>query len=244
MIPKIIHYCWFGGKPLPSLATKCIESWKKYMPDYVIKEWNESNFDVNSIPYTKQAYKAKKYAFVSDYARFHVLQEHGGIYMDVDVELIKDLSPLLTGNVVMGMERTGQVAPGLILISNPNTRFLVDMVNIYKNLEFKIEINGKIETIVDHTTTYLRKLGLKQENRFQSISNEINIYPIDYFCPIDMNTNQLKITNNTYSIHHYAASWISNWAKIKRTIRKLIGYKLYNSLYALKHNRRKNNLNE
>lgn len=104
MIPKIIHYCWFGRGPLPELAQKCIASWKKYLPDYEIKEWNEDNFDVNIIPYTAEAYQAKKYAFVSDYARFWIMYHYGGIYFDTDVEVIRPMDDIVANGNFMGFE--------------------------------------------------------------------------------------------------------------------------------------------
>jgi len=128
MIPKVIHYCWFGGNPLPKSAQKCIASWKKYLPDYEIKEWNESNFDVNIIPYTAEAYKAKKYAFVSDYARFWILYKYGGLYFDTDVEVIKNMDDIIAKGPFMGCENEAKpgatpaqlgVAPGLGLGVNP-----------------------------------------------------------------------------------------------------------------------------
>lgn len=115
MIPKTIHYCWFGGKPLPPLAIKCLESWNKYLPDYEIIEWNESNFPVNSIPYTKEAADKGKWAFVSDYARFYILYHNGGIYLDTDVEILKSLNPFLKHHSFSGFESKDRVAPGLIL---------------------------------------------------------------------------------------------------------------------------------
>ena len=126
MIPKVIHYCWFGGNPLPPLALKCIESWKTFLPGYEIKEWNESNFDVNSIAYTREAYEARKYAFVSDYARFHILYHHGGLYFDTDVELIRPIDDIVARGAFMGCECEAKpgatapaVAPGLGLGCNP-----------------------------------------------------------------------------------------------------------------------------
>src|SRR5215510_15199585 len=113
MIPKIIHYCWFGGNPLSELALKCIASWKKYFPNYEIKEWNESNYDVHKIPYTSEAYNAKKYAFVSDYARFDILYQYGGIYFDVDVEVIKQFGDILNDTGFMGMETLSGCNAGL-----------------------------------------------------------------------------------------------------------------------------------
>lgn len=115
MIPQIIHYCWLGGKPLPELTIKCINSWKQYLPDYEIKEWNEDNFDVNSIKYTLQAYKRKKYAFVSDYARFWILYYYGGIYFDIGVELIKPLEPILQSAPYMGLETNNVMQTGIFM---------------------------------------------------------------------------------------------------------------------------------
>ncbi|HEY8424156.1 MAG TPA: glycosyltransferase [Clostridia bacterium] len=235
MIPKIIHYCWFGKKELPKLARKCIASWKKYMPEYEIKEWNEDNFDVNIIPYTRQAYENKKYAFVADYTRFYILNKFGGIYLDTDVELIKSLDDLISNKIVMGFERVGYVNPGLILISPSNQLFLQEMLKLYDNLSFTNFDNSlNLKTIVEYTTEQLIKKGLKKENIYQELDNNICIYPIDYFCPIDMQTNKLVITKNTYSIHHFAASWISSWGKFKRIIRKIIGSRVYNYLHELK----------
>lgn len=236
MIPKIIHYCWFGKGELPELARKCISSWKEYMPECEIKEWNEDNFDVNMIQYTKDAYKNKKYAFVSDYARFYILQKHGGIYMDVDVELIKPLNDLLNDNeVILGFERIGKVNPGLICASKRNTEFLNNMVEKYKELKF-VNSDGSLNltTIVKYTSDYLKTKGLKNENEKQLVTG-VTIYPIDYFCPIDMVTNELIITENTYSIHHFASSWISKWGKFKKIVRRLVGTKLYNRLHRVKN---------
>lgn len=234
MIPRIIHYCWFGKGELSPLAKKCIASWKKYMPDCEIKQWNEENFDVNIIQYTKEAYECKKYAFVSDFARFYILRNYGGIYLDVDVELVKPLDDLLDNKTLLGFERVGEVNPGLICASEPNTLFLNEMVNFYKNLKF-IDSNGKLNlsTIVDYTTKYLKSKGLENKNEKQIVC-DVTIYPIDYFCPIDMSTNELVITKNTYSIHHFAASWLSTWGKFKKKFRKILGAKFYNKLHEIK----------
>lgn len=222
MIPKIIHYCWFGGNPLPEDAKKCIASWKKYLPDYEIKEWNESNFDVNSCPYVKEAYEAKKYAFVSDYARFHVLYREGGLYFDTDVEVIKNMDYIIAAGNFMGFEKslaTKQqesgatprnsvlgVAPGLGLGVNPGLALLGELLDFYEAKEhFAIE-DG---TVVDYTTDLLRKHGLVEEHRLQKVAG-ITIYPADYFCPMDSTTGITTITPNTVSIHHYSCSWIDH----------------------------------
>jgi mannosyltransferase OCH1-like enzyme len=209
MIPKKIHYCWFGKKELTKMAKSCIDSWRKYMPEYEIIEWNESNFDVNINTYTKEAYSNKKYAFVSDFARFYILNLYGGIYLDLDVELIKPLHNLMTNTTVLGVEDLGKVAPGLIIISKPNVAFLKDLVSIYNNLHFHdINNNLNLRTVVEITSEYFNKKGLKKNNEIQII-DEVTIYPREYFCPIDVNTGKITITHNTYSIHKYAASWES-----------------------------------
>jgi len=238
MIPRIIHYCWFGKKELPLLAKKCIASWKKYMPDCEIIEWNEDNFDVNMIQYTREAYEKGKYAFVSDFARFYILYNYGGIYLDVDVELIKPLDNILSKKVVLGFESVGKVAainPGLICASEPGVEFLKDMINIYKKLYF-INNDGSynLTTIVEHTTNYFILKGLENRNIEQQIG-EVTIFPIDYFCPIDIKSNKLFITENTYSIHHFASSWIGTWGKFKKKIRKMVGSKTYLFLHNLKN---------
>lgn len=234
MIPKIIHYCWFGKEELSDLAKKCILSWKKYMPDCEIKEWNEDNFDVNMIQYTKEAYKHRKYAFVSDFARFYILKQHGGIYLDVDVEIIKPFDDLLEHKTILGFESVGRVGPGLILASEPDTLFLNDMIELYKGLSFIDEKgNMNLTSIVTYTTEYLKTKGLREENVKQEVCG-VTIFPTEYFCPINMNTNELIITDNTYSIHHFASSWISNWGKFKKIIRKIIGGRIYYRLFLLK----------
>ena len=143
MIPKVIHYCWFGRNPLPPLAVKCIESWKKYLPDYEIKEWNEDNFDVYTNQYTTEAYQAKKYAYVSDYARFWALYNEGGVYFDIDVEVIKPLDDLISKGSFMGCEKDGdgaytypEVAPGLIVGCEPNHPIIKELFYIYEGFSF------------------------------------------------------------------------------------------------------------
>lgn len=224
MIPKIIHYCWFGSKPLPELALKCIESWKKYLPDYEIKEWNEQNFDVNIIPYTKEAYQSKKYAFVSDYARFFILYKYGGIYFDTDVEVIKPLNPILDKGPYMGYEKgTELVAPGLGLAVELQNSLYKEILQEYEQLHF-LNDNGtqNLTTIVVITTNILRKYHLVPNGQFSKIKN-ITIYPSEYFCPISTMDGKMTITDNTYTIHHYAASWVPRWHKCLRWLLLFIG---------------------
>ena len=174
MIPKIIHYCWFGGKSLPESAKKCIASWKKYLPDYEIKEWNESNFNVNIIPYTAEAYRAKKYAFVSDYARFYILYKYGGLYFDTDVEVIRNMDDIIARGPFMGCEGEAKqpmngtrdkattlgVAPGLGLGVNPGLGLYKEIIDIYKQKSFlkKMGCQGMILWFILQQDCYVRKV--------------------------------------------------------------------------------------
>lgn len=209
MIPKKIHYCWFGGNPLPELAVKCIESWKKCCPDYEIIEWNESNFDINCCDYVKEAYQAKKWAFVSDYARFKILYENGGLYFDTDVEIIKSFDDIISKSGFMGREsnKDMSVAPGLGLAASPGLELYRELLETYQNLHF-INNDGtlNLKTVVEYTTEILLKHGLKDTKEIQQIAG-INIYPEEYFCPMNYDTGEVILTENTYSIHHYTASW-------------------------------------
>lgn len=250
MIPKIIHYCWFGGNPLPESAQKCIESWRKFFPDYEIKEWNESNFDVNIIPYTREAYEAKKYAFVSDYARFWILYKEGGLYFDTDVEVIRPMDEIVERGPFMGIETPAKVgvsmpnvAPGLGLGVNPGLGLYKDLLEYYDDLHF-LDADGKPNevTIVTHTTNVLINKGLKPINDIQEVAG-VWIYPVDYFNPLNDNTAELKITDNTRSIHWYMKSWerkrnpIVSWTVRRihryfgvgslRWLNKLLGRKQY-----------------
>ena len=225
MIPKVIHYCWFGRNPLPESAVKCINSWKKFFPDYEIKEWNEDNFDVNMIPYTREAYEAKKYAFVSDYARFWVLYNYGGLYFDTDVEVIRSMGDIINRGPFMGIEiesriNVPQVNPGLGLGVNPGLGLYKDILDYYQALSFfGTDGNPNEITVVKHTTNVLIKNGLKATNNIQEIAG-IWIYPADYFNPLDSLTGKLKITDNTRSIHWYMNSW-SNRSKFYQWLSRM-----------------------
>ncbi len=226
MIPKIIHYCWFGRNHLPVSAQKCIASWRKFLPDYEIKEWNEDNFDVNIIPYTQQAYEAKKYAFVSDYARFWILYHHGGLYFDTDVEVIKSMDDIVERGPFMGIEvpsKNGEmpmVAPGLGLGAEPKMAFYEKALEAYSHLSFLNE-DGSLnqKTIVLYNTELLVAERMKATNEIQQVAG-IWIYPVDYFNPLDDLTGKLIITENTRSIHWYMNSW-SNSSKIRQWLSRM-----------------------
>ena len=247
MIPKIIHYCWFGGKPLPELAKKCIASWKKYCPDYEIKEWNEANYDFSGCEYAQEAYKAKKYAFVSDYARFDILYQFGGIYFDIDVELIKPIDEIIERGAFMGVENLSigkelekiSVNPGLGIATEAGMKLYKELLDFYHTIHF-INSDGSynLETVVSYTTKVLFNHGLEISNKIQDVDG-ITIYPQEYFNPCDMHTKNIVITEKTVSIHHYAGSWLSKKEKFKRIVRKIVGNKIYLFLYRIKHKAKK-----
>ena len=226
MIPKIIHYCWFGRNPLPELATKCIESWKKFLPDYEIKEWNEDNYDVRKIPYISEAYDAKKYAFVSDYARLDILYQYGGIYFDTDVEVIKDMTPIIEKGAFAGVEGAGNLNAGLGIGSPAGMEVFKEVLDSYQEDHF-VKPDGSLnfKTIVTRVSDIFYGHGFKKEDTIQEIKG-ITVYPTEYFCPKDYLTGKLNITDNTYSIHHYDASWQSTTSRIKHQIMRLLGPKI------------------
>ena len=220
MIPKIIHYIWLGGKPLPKIAEKCIESWKKFCPDYEIKRWDESNLDLDKYQFVKDAIKNKKYAFASDVLRTEILYNYGGIYFDIDVELLKPIDEVLQDvDCVMGFETSNLVAPGLVMASIKNNQDLANILEVYKNLKF--DVNNLVNfTVCEIYTKYYEQKGLVRENKTQQIENT-KFYSSEYFSPIDVITNKKKITKNTYSIHWYNASWYTPRQKMLNKVRKV-----------------------
>ena len=232
-IPKIIHYCWFGGKPLPSSALKCKKSWEKFFPDYEIKEWNEGNFDINMMPFTREAYAAKKYAFVSDVARFWVLYQEGGLYFDTDVEVIASMEDIIEKGPFMGIEAMDvyekgwpAVAPGLGLGVEPFHPFYGEILAHYKDCHFcdsqGVQLPG---TVVMHTTQMLKEKGLQPSKELQQVAG-IWIYPQDYFCPFEDATGILRKTVNTRTIHWYSKTWVGlpDWYfKLTRLLHQIFG---------------------
>ncbi|MFZ2647445.1 MAG: glycosyltransferase [Lactococcus chungangensis] len=232
MIPKVIHYCWFGGNPLPESAIKCIESWKKFCPDYEIKQWSEENYDINKIQYVKEAYQEKKYAFVTDVARLDIIYHEGGIYLDTDVEIIKSLDQLLDNSLYLGMETTGRVNTGLGFGAEPKHKFVKDNLNLYADIPFVSNI-----TCVTYTTNMLKRYGLRNRNELQQLET-ILVLPTEYLCPLILETNRLKITENTYSIHHYDMSWKDKKDRLIRfkiMLRRWLGDFLYDKMKQLRN---------
>lgn len=205
---KTIHYCWFGRGDKPEKIKNCMASWSRICPDYKIVEWNEDNFDVNICPYVKQAYEAKKYAFVSDYARFYVLNKFGGVYLDTDVELLKDITPLISENFT-GFESDKSVATGLIMACEADNELCKAMLTEYNHDKFLEEDgNYNLRTVCDRVTDWFVERGLKLDGQTQKIAG-YTIYASEYFNPKGGDYGAEKITENTYSIHHYLATWKS-----------------------------------
>ena len=225
MIPKKIHYCWFGGNPLPKSAVKCINSWKKYCPDYEIIEWNEDNFDINQNGYTRMCYEQRKFAFLSDYVRLLVVYQNGGLYFDTDVELIKNPDFLLENESFFGFEgetietsgnQLAEVNTGLGFGAIQNSSVLQTMLNEYDPL-----LDGKNGVVMcpKLNTAGLKKAGLNCDGTYQKY-DWATIYPKDYFNPYESTTGRLNKTTNTVSIHWYNGSCLTKSQKLRSFISK------------------------
>lgn len=210
MIPRVIHYCWFGNNPKPEAVEKCIASWKKYCPSYKIIEWNESNYDIKSNPYVCEAYEAKKWAFVSDFARVDIIYHNGGIYLDTDVELLKPFDPLLQEKCFFGTEPSGFVATGVGFGAEKGNETLGLLLSEYHGAHFKLgEGFYDLQPCPYRNTKPLLELGYSFSEDTVWRSSNCVVYPPEFFCPINNGTGEIRITDNTYSIHHYSALWIS-----------------------------------
>lgn len=246
MIPKTIHYCWFGGKNKPKDVLDCISSWKKYCPDYKIIEWNEQNYDVHKNRYMSDAYKEKKWAFVSDYARIDVIYTYGGIYLDTDVEVLKSFDALLDEEMFCGfesrdplMKKYGMkydeaVSFGLGFGAVKGHKVLKDLLDLYTHLNF-YNSDGSLNLIACpyYQTEVLIKYGLAANQQTQRFNGGIAYSP-EYFCPQSNLTNEmLHLTSNTYSIHHFSSTWTyssKGEKELKNLLRKYLGYKCANKL--------------
>jgi len=226
MIPKKIHYFWFGGNPKPDSVQKCINSWKKFCPDYEIIEWNENNFDIHCMTFIEQAIEAKKYAFASDVARLIVVYENGGLYFDTDVEIIKNFDTLLNNKVFFGFENNNFVNSGQGFGAEKEHPFIKEHIDEYKNEVFLNE-DGTYNMLGCPivATRLLKKRGLVL-NGCEQVVDGVRIYPADYFNPYDSITGKLAKTENTYSIHWYDASWSdtsTSRLKLNRLLRRIFG---------------------
>ena len=228
-IPHLIHYCWFGGNPLGEKEQACIDSWKKFLPGYEIVRWDESNFDVSSCDYAREAYDAKMWAFVSDYARFQILYDRGGLYFDTDVELIKPIDDILAAGPFMGFETDYRdvespnvvglgVNPGLGLAANPGLSLYQIILAHYQREHF-VDPDGTLnrKTVVFRVTEILHDLGLENKPGIQKVAG-VTIYPAEYFNPKSYLTGEITITCNTRSIHHFSMSWFSDEEKYQHDL--------------------------
>ena len=222
MIPKIIHYCWFGRGEKPELAKKCIASWRKSCPDFEIREWNEGNCDYLSIPFMAEAYAAKKYAFVSDVMRLIVLEQYGGVYFDTDVEVLRDISPLLDDEGFIGFENDQFVNSGQVMAAKAHHPVIRAMIEEYKKLHFA-NADGTATPVgcPRLNTDVMERFGLIRNGREQVVAG-IHVYPADYFNPVDSTTGKLTKTVNTYSIHWYSMSWLPKRVQMKAKLGRIL----------------------
>ena len=230
-VPKVIYYCWFGKGKMPSMAEKCIKSWKKFCPGYEIVCINEDNFDVRQNKYMSQAYDAEKWAFVSDYARLKVLYDNGGIYFDTDVELIKPIDDLIKDGGYMGFDDYGFVSTGLGFACEKGNELVGKVLEDYNDIPFVLP-DGTYDTTPCpiRNTKVMEKSGLDLKHQDQTFMG-IHFLTEDYLCPMKYYTGKKKITKTTYSIHHFSASWLTPTAKRTLFMKRIFGVKLYDKLY-------------
>lgn len=209
-IPKIIHYCWLGGNPKPQSVLRCIDSWRKYCPDYEIREWNESNLDISTNDYTRQAYEAKAWGFVPDYLRLWIVYTYGGIYLDTDVQIIRSFDPLLKERGFAGFEDNEHISLGLGFGAEAGNPVIAEQMQVYKDLCFVCEDGSQNRTpSPQYSTAVMKSLGFQTNDGTIQRINGFACYPPEYFCPKSFTTGMVKLTRNTYSIHQFDASWYS-----------------------------------
>ena len=229
-IPKVIHYCWFGENKLPYDAVKCIESWRKYMPDYQIIEWNESNYDIGNCEFVKEACLQKKWAFVTDYARLDVIYNFGGIYFDTDVEAVKPFDELLDNEAFAGFDDDNLINTGMGFGAAAHNPIIRENKDPYQNIRF-INTDGSLNLVTCPyiTSDILKRHGAKMNNSYQQLDG-ITLYPREYFCPLNYYTGKLNKTVHTFSIHNYSMSWVDKkdvrYHTIHMKLSKIFGRKL------------------
>ena len=234
MIPRIIHYCWFGRGPMPELALRCIDSWHKFMPDYQYKLWNEDNFDIESVPYVKEAYESRKFAFVTDYVRLYALFTEGGIYMDTDVEVLKPYDDLLSLPGFTGYEGSKFMPPVTgTMASEPGNAWVKEQLEAYDSLHF-IKSDGTLDTTTNtvRISEIMKKGGFVQNGKKQ-VYKDMHIFPVEYFCP-RQTTGEYLLTENTYCDHHFMGSWSGGKRKRSHFLLNLLGQKNVTRLIKLK----------
>ena len=224
MIPKTIHYIWFGGNPLTPLAERCIASWREFCPDYEIVRWDESNFDGGNNRYFQEALTAKKWAFASDYARLKILVENGGFYMDTDVQVLKPLDRFLSDEALSGFETESRIPPGLIARRGLFPLFS-RLLHDYDDRRF-IKPNGQpdLTTNVTLITQACLEEGLILNGEKQTVAG-FTLYPKDWFCPKDWLTKEIRLTENSHAIHHFDGSWATGGTRLKNGLMRMVGPK-------------------
>lgn len=230
MIPKIIHYCWFGSKSEPKNFKQLKATWQKYCPDYKICRWDESNFDINQFHYTKYEYEANRLDLVSDFVRLYVVEKYGGIYLDVDVEVCKSLDNLLNLAIFFGLEDSDSINSGLVIGAESGNKHLINLMRVYQSNSNEKRFLQK--NCVEITTDYFRKLGFKYRDRTQVVDG-CKIFSTDYFCP----GGYLKLgrwhREKAYTIHHYRVQpkrTLRNM-RIGRMLRLIVGRQRFNFVY-------------
>ncbi|MDR3313077.1 MAG: glycosyl transferase [Oscillospiraceae bacterium] len=216
MIPKIIHYCWFGGKPKPKLVQRCMASWATYAPGFALREWNERNFDVNALPFTRDAALAGNYAFVSDVARAKALYVQGGVYLDTDTELLRPLDALLGEKLFAGFEAGGFIGTAL-LGSEPGHPIWAAYLAQYENEQFAAYKGTNVQLL----TTLLEARGLARADSHQQLP-DVRIYPSDWFSPYDYRSAKLHLSENSMAIHHFSGSWFPWHVRVRPQIKKVL----------------------
>lgn len=228
MIPKIIHYCWFGQKEKPKEVKEYISKWRKKLPDYRIVEWNENNFDIHLLKYSEEAYKKGKYAFVSDIARLYALCEMGGVYLDTDIEIKRDFSELLKNHkLILGYENSGKQIMTAFIGSEKNNAVIRELLSSYKDESF-IKKDGGIN---DYPNTYrltelLKSKGIRIDGKFQQVNEDIVIYPEKFFSAMTFSTMTEISDESTYTVHHFKSSWKPWYVRLRRKVKIF----LFNSL--------------
>lgn len=232
MIPKKIHYCWFGRGEKSATIKKYIDSWHKYLPDYEFKEWNEDNFDIRRNTYVKEAYDSRMFAFVTDYVRLYALYTEGGIYMDTDVEVLSSYDDFLHHHAFSGFETDGNVPTGM-MAAEKGSLWAKELLDGYLHRHFILEDGTKdLTTNTTVITNYMLSKGLVLNNTYQDFPNLCTMYPSEYFCPKDHRTGVIKCTQKTICIHHFAGSWLPQTMsrrlrhKMKFLLIKCMGEKL------------------
>lgn len=224
MIPKIIHYCWFGGKPLPEDIKRYMETWRKFFPDYEIKEWNERTFDVTCCQFVREAYELKKWAFVADYVRISVMYQYGGIYLDTDIEVKKDISPYIHKkcNLLLGFESEESVMTAFFA-AMPGNEFIKEMLDYYHTTSFCLE-DGSFNVTPNPVlfTAALKRRGLIPNGTAQRFAEDYDIYPYDYFSAFNIAYQKYQLTENTCMVHHCIGSWQTTRDRMRQKLKSIL----------------------